>query len=104
MSNISNHRAEFDRVILSPLSLGDLEELIRKCVRMEFQEFQASGAEAGDRIIDSKELCSEFNISLPTLIKYRREGLIPFFRVGNRVRFKRAQVINALQAVMKIVR
>ena len=43
----------------------------------------------GEKIMDSAEVCKEFGMSIPTLIKYRKEGLIPFFNIGNRVRFKR---------------
>jgi excisionase family DNA binding protein len=85
------------QMILFPISLDDLENLIRRCVKAEMaSRSQPSLAAEGD-ILDSKELCREFNISLPTLIKYRTAGQIPFFRIGSRLRFRRSEVLEALR-------
>ena len=85
------------QMILFPISLDDLENLIRKSVKAEMAHLlQPSHAVEGD-ILDSKELCREFNISLPTLIKYRTAGQIPFFKIGSRLRFRRSEVLEALK-------
>lgn len=96
MRDDRNKRYDLEQIILFPISLDDLEHLIRECIQRELEEWKGVRPVEEDRVIDSKELCAECGISLPTLIKYRREGVIPFFRVGNRVRFNRRDVIEAL--------
>ena len=91
------------RMVLFPVSLDELQELIESCVQKALEKHSNNGVDL-DTIMDSAEICQEFGISLPTLIKYRKEGLIPFFNIGNRVRFKRRDLIGALGKISRVWR
>ena len=91
------------KLVLIPVSLGELQELIATAVQAVMVEFLGKDKE-GEKIMDSAEVCKEFGMSIPTLIKYRKEGLIPFFNIGNRVRFKRKLVHEALAKIRKVWR
>lgn len=48
-------------------------------------------------IIDTMELCKRLDITEPTAIKWRGKKKLPFFRVGNSVRYNWPKVISSLE-------
>ena len=99
----SDMENDSSRLVLIPVSLAELQELIATAVEAVMVEFLGKDKE-GEKIMDSAEVCKEFGMSIPTLIKYRKKGLIPFFNIGNRVRFKRKLVHEALGKISKVWR
>ena len=51
--------------------------------------------------ISQQEMCRFLNITEPTLIRWKRKGLIPFLQVGSRVLFQKGKVVAALERVKK---
>lgn len=47
--------------------------------------------------ITAPELCRYLNISLPTLIRWRKKGKIPFLQIGGSIRYDKASVIAAIE-------
>lgn len=52
-----------------------------------------------DELITRKEAAIILGISLPTLHDYTTRGVIPAYRIGSRVRFKKIEIIDCLQKV-----
>jgi hypothetical protein len=50
------------------------------------------------KIIDEKELCKFLKISHVTAIRWRQEGKVPFFRIGNVIRYDLQKVLLSLEA------
>lgn len=48
-------------------------------------------------IIDPAELCKRLNISIPTQIRWRKKGKLPFMLIGNQIRYDWHQVIEKLK-------
>ena len=53
--------------------------------------------------LTTKELCEEFSISQPTVIRWRKKGQIPYMRIGGSVRYDREAVRVAIEN-KKIIR
>jgi len=51
--------------------------------------------------ISQQEICSFLNITEPTLIRWKKKGVIPFLQVGSRVLFQKSKVISALESKKK---
>lgn len=49
-----------------------------------------------DTFLTSKQAASLLNISLPTLRKYRKEGIIPAHQLGNRILYLKKEVMEAV--------
>ncbi len=47
--------------------------------------------------ISTRELCEHLGVTEPTIIRWRKKGLIPFFQIGSAVRFDLPKVIAALE-------
>jgi excisionase family DNA binding protein len=48
--------------------------------------------------ITASELCRYLNISLPSLIRWRKKGRVPFLQIGGSIRYDRAAVVAALES------
>ena len=46
--------------------------------------------------ITNKEAAELLKVSLPTLRKYVQIGMIPHYRIGRQLRFKKSEVIDAI--------
>ena len=93
--NNSSHMDSSKMVI--HLYAEELQAMIRECVEESLKGIRERLLAPPEEIMDSDQICHEFGISLPTLMKYRRDGIIPFFNVGTRVRFKRMEVMKAFE-------
>jgi excisionase family DNA binding protein len=49
-----------------------------------------------EKPLTEKELCAYLRLSRPTLLRWRKSGQIPYFRVGGSYRYNLKKVIAAL--------
>jgi len=57
-----------------------------------------------EELITRKETAQLLGISLPTLNEYSKDGIIPAYRLGSRVRYKKNEVLEALISFQKYQR
>ena len=98
-NNSDSLAGKLGRLFLSPIPIEDLRELIREVFREMLPAIKSNAKWEDEKVMDNHELSREFHISIPTIWKYRREGVIPYFRVGNRIRFRRTEVHKALETL-----
>ena len=67
------------------LKIDNLEKLIT-----------VPGEIKSNEIIDTKELCKRLNITEPTVIRWRKKGVVPFLNIGSSIRFNYEDVIQSL--------
>jgi len=79
-----------------PMAVGQLHE---KLIDIEKLILANSGIDATKLLtpINSEQLCSHLNISMPTCIRWRKKGRIPFLKIGASIRYNLPEVINALE-------
>ncbi len=54
-----------------------------------------------DILLTREETSKLLSVSLVTLWDWTRKDIIPAYRIGNKVRYKKSEVINALQQMNK---
>lgn len=52
-----------------------------------------------DRLLTRKEVCKMLQISLVTVHNWTKQGILNPYRIGNKLRFKESEVLEALQSV-----
>jgi hypothetical protein len=52
-------------------------------------------------IVNQKGLCQRFDLSEPTVIRWRNKGIIPFMQLGSAIRYDVNEVAKALEAGSK---
>ena len=87
-----------DNIILSQIPVDDLMLLIKQAVREEISTGKNEEPSFEDeKPITTKELCEYLGITEPTVLRWRKKGEIPFFCIGSAVRFRKSEVIKALE-------
>jgi excisionase family DNA binding protein len=88
-------------VILTPLSIEQLQNFINDAVKTGFEQTKTQEPERTN-LLTRKQVCSLLNITLPTLWEWQRNGTITAYKVGTRLRFKENEVMSTLQRVKQV--
>jgi len=89
--------AVMESTILQSVSVTELKELISETIQEQIGQIQNPLPKT--ELLSRKEAAEILSVSLPTLHYWTKEGKIPAYRIGNRVRYKREEVLNSLQKI-----
>ncbi len=90
-----------DKVILTPVPMDEFLNSIREVIREEVK--RETSEEGREALISQKEACKLFNpaISLTTIIKWGKDGVLNPRKVGGRVYYTRAEILEAAKTIKK---
>tara|TARA_R110002051_G_C8546745_1_gene472022 strand:+ start:43 stop:324 length:282 start_codon:yes stop_codon:yes gene_type:complete len=57
----------------------------------------SSGLQTNETLLTREECAEMLSISLVTLWKYTRDNLVPAYRIGTKVRYKKSEILQALK-------
>lgn len=77
----------------------ELLDKIRECIREELQAQNPVKEHDPEELLTFEQTREIFHVSRPTLHRWKREGKIPFERMGGRIYFKRGAVMAAMKSV-----
>lgn len=82
-------------LILCSIPLNELITVISETVKIEFEKHNPT-PQPDNEYISRKETSQILGVSLPTLNDYTKKGLVPSYRIGSRIRYKKEEVFNSL--------
>jgi len=68
-----------------------------RAVVKAMQNYQHTEIRIEPLIVAGNEVCRKFDITMPTLIRWRQKGRIPFMQIGSAIRYDLNKVIEALK-------
>lgn len=79
----------------------DLKNEIVAEIKKELQEFTRAieTPPPEEELITRDEASKILQISLPTLLSYRKKGIVQGYRLGRKIRYKRAEILAAAKAI-----
>ncbi|WP_026709336.1 helix-turn-helix domain-containing protein [Flavobacterium frigidarium] len=84
-------------ILLHNLTPSDLEELIRKVVAEQLEEFRKNiPIDNPDELLTRAEASSLLKINITTLYNWTKKGQIIAYGIGNRVYYKRGELMGRL--------
>jgi hypothetical protein len=84
-------------IMLHNLAPNDLEELIRKVVGEQLEAFRKNNStENPHELLTRAEACLLLKINLTSLWKWTKKGKLIAYGIGNRVYYKRGELIQSL--------
>jgi excisionase family DNA binding protein len=92
-------------IILTQLSVEQFQSEIANAVRLGLEQLQTTQKNTTPEqteLLTRNEVCDLLQITLPTLSNWTKEGLITGYRIGTRIRYKRAEVLATLNKVQQI--
>jgi len=83
------------------LEVSELQTLIENSVKNVLEK-NSSKQEPETDLLTRNEVAKMLQISLVTLTEWIKQGKIPALRIGTRVRFKKADVLNSLKKIQTL--
>jgi len=84
-------------IILQGLDVSDLRLLISDVLKEHTKKVPVLSLQnSNSEFLTRQEVAKRLKISLPTLHDYSKRGIIPVFRIGNKVRYKLADIESSL--------
>ncbi len=80
---------------MSSIPLNELRTVISETVKIEFEKHNQT-PQPDNEYISRKTTAQILGISLPTLNDYTKKGLVPSYRIGSRIRYKKEEVFSSL--------
>jgi excisionase family DNA binding protein len=78
-------------LILSEINTTELSDLTAKKVVEQIKELYLEQPKR-EEFLTSKETAKLLRITLPTLTDYCQRGLIPSYRIGRNIRYKKSEI------------
>lgn len=73
--------------------LGQIKKVVKELIP------QPQPQTTTDRLLTRKEVCKMLQVSLVTIHNWTKAGILNPYRIGNKLRFKESEVLEALQSV-----
>lgn len=91
------------QLYLQGLDVSDLRLLISDVLKEHTKMVPVlSPQNSFTEFLTRQEVAKRLKISLPTLHDYSKRGIIPVFRIGNKVRYKLSDIENSLIMVKSL--
>lgn len=84
-------------VLLTSVPVENLKAIIKDCFREEFAMFNGDKAPKTDELIKVEDAIKLLKVSKVALYKWRKSGILPFYRISSRIYFKKEEVMKALK-------
>ena len=86
-----------DNVILIPFSISALKELIEESISHAIKSYDSNKPlPQQDELLTQKQVCKLLDVSVSSIIKWKKQGLLPYHKVNSRVYYKRNEVVDAM--------
>ena len=86
-----------DKLILHTSTPDELKQLISDAVVNALAEKPTPQQPEQDELIKVSQACELLNVSSVTIHAWKKAGLIPFYRISNKVYFKKNELIDSLK-------
>jgi excisionase family DNA binding protein len=79
------------RILLEDINLQEFADFTASLIVDRIKEFQQL-SKRNESYLTAKETAAKLQISLPTLSKYCKKGILPCYRVGGNLRFIESEI------------
>lgn len=77
-------------------SENDIQRIVENVVR-ELKKSEQPVEEKSEKLYTAEEACKLLRCSKPTLHRWKKEGIIPFVRIGVNIRYRESDLKNLLK-------
>ena len=86
-------------VLFTNLQIDDLTKIIEDCILNTLGQNQLltrDNDEVEENLLSIEDLVKMFNVSKVTIHKWKKKGIIPFYKMNRRVYFKKSEIIESM--------
>jgi hypothetical protein len=87
-----------EQTIFTSLKVEDFFEMIKKCISdaISLKLKEGDQETPADDLLNIEDIQKIFNVSKVTVHKWKKKGLIPFYKMNRKVYFKKSEIINSM--------
>lgn len=87
-----------NETLFTSLSVPELSEIIKKSISDFFasQHQEQKTDNPADDLLSIEEIQKIFKVSKVTIHKWKKKGLLPFYKMNRKVYFKKSEVITSM--------
>jgi len=74
----------------------ELRQILGEVIREEIKILQETPQTESDELLKIGDVCQLLRVSRMTIYKWKENGKIPFYRISNRIFFKKHEVLGSL--------
>lgn len=88
-----------EQILLTSITLDELLDKIteRLNIALSIKTNDKKDAPTQEELLTIQDLERLFNVSKVTIHKWKKKGLIPFYKMNRKVYFKRSEVIDSMR-------
>ena len=92
-----------EKFIVTNYDRDEIISMIKEAFNTELAEILNKQEKESDydQLLSRKEVADMLKVSIVTISKYQKQGRLPFYKIGNRVHFKKGDIMEAIEAHMK---
>lgn len=91
-----------NQILLNGISTDDLKNIVCESISQELQKFKQQEPEKqDDQLIKIDDVSKMLGVSKVTVFAWKKAGKIPFYRISNKIYFKKNEVIESLKKIEK---
>lgn len=83
-------------VIFTSLNIEELKDIIKGCLSDLVLPKENEKEIPSEELLIIEDIQRIFNVSKVTVHKWKKKGLIPFYKMNRKVYFKKSEVINSM--------
>jgi len=83
-----------EEIIMTKMSHQELKDLISQCVQECLQEHLIQAPPEEETLLTVEEIAEYLGVSKVTIYSWKKEGKLPFYRMGRRVYFKKSEILR----------
>jgi excisionase family DNA binding protein len=93
-----------EQILFTQVPIADLQGYIAQTIQHELSAILKANdtPQDPDELVTRKQAAIILGLSLPTLHDYTVRGIVPAYRLGSRVRFKKGDLLNCLLKVQTV--
>ncbi len=89
-----------ESIILTNVTVDDLKSIIDERLQAALTTFKPAEPETKEEeLIKIEEVCKLLNVSKVTIHAWKKSGKLPFYRISNKIYFKRNEIVDALRKI-----
>jgi excisionase family DNA binding protein len=83
--------------VLKEISPDELKQLLAEVVAEELNRIKSKEpVQEDDKLIKIDEVSKLLNVSLVTIHSWKKTGKLPFYKISNKIYFKKSEILEAL--------
>ena len=89
-----------EQLLITNYQREDLESLIKKCLKEVLKDYLLENAQQEtekEEILSIEDVQKIFNVSKVTIHKWKKKGLIPYYKMNRKLYFKRSEILGSLK-------